>query len=235
MRRAEKLLMCVFVGMLCQPVNSGLAWTPMKSASKDPLATRISLPKVEKASVCDMASLALSVGQVPGGIVVAGSQSDQKEHGYSFRSPLPLREVLKTIVSSDDLYAWQATKGVVNVVPRRGVPPILKTRISEFNSQDLTTLTAAVTLLLRSPEVRKRRQELNYGEGFNRLQGYYAISKPGFPPKKSPEPLSIHVKNTLLFDALNALVSAHGHGVWIYREYSHPQGKHYFEVSITGE
>ena len=235
MNKAERYFIYASISVLCLPLYYMVRPNPKASKPENILVRHINLSESTKAAAWDMARLALSVTNVPGGIVLADKQSDQIEHSYTFQPSSPLREVLDAIVLSDDAYAWDANRGVVNVVPRRGIPPILETRIAEFNSQDLTTLTAAVGLLLRSPEVRKRMQELNYGEGFNRLQGYYPITQPGILPPKSPDPLSIHVKNASLLDALNAIVRAHGRGVWIYREYSRPQGKHFFEVSITGE
>jgi hypothetical protein len=139
----------------------------------------------------------------------------------------PLREILEDIVTADPNYVWEVKDGVVNLLPAKGVPDLLTLRISSFDTGDAGSVTTAKTFLFALPEVRKRAAELGFDQAVSGSGPYGVV--PGAPP---PPKVNIHLQDVTLLEALNALVRAHKHGVWIYREIDCKSIKH-FDVSFT--
>ena len=139
-----------------------------------------------------------------------------------------LREALEAIVTADPEYRWEMNDGVVNLLPSRGVPDLLAVRISAFDSGDATNVTTAKAFLLALPEVRKRATELGFDQAILE-SGFHGVPPPGAPP---PPKLDVRLQNVTLLDALNALVRANRHGLWIYRE-THCESTKHFDISFT--
>jgi hypothetical protein len=138
-----------------------------------------------------------------------------------------LREVLDDIVTADPDYGWEVKDGVVNLMPAKGVPDLLTLRIGAFDTGDATSITSAKTFLFALPEVRKRAEELGFDQAASG-SGPYAIV-PGAPP---PPRLDVRLQDVTLLEALNALVRAHKHGLWIYYE-THCKSTSHFDINFT--
>lgn len=175
------------------------------------------------------ASVAVSFG-VPGGVVWDLACSPEA------RPPIyptgdTLEESLDSIVKADARYRWIRRGGVINLIPRQGIPPFLRTPVRRFDSKEATNAEWAASLLLRLPEVRRAERALRID---NRL-GHISIGlMPGpaqaaGPPK--PHQLGIDSRNTTLFGALNSIVRADKQGLWIYREW-HCGGRNGFDLSF---
>ncbi len=175
-------------------------------------------------------SVAVSFG-VPGGVAW------EKACSPSSLPPLyatgnTLDESLNSIVKADARYRWIRRDGVVNLIPKRGIPLFLRTRIRRFDSKGATNGTSAASSLLRLPEVRKAELALRIDTRLNHIPlGLMPGPTPGKQPSK-PRELNIHLRNTTLFGALNSIVRAEGHGVWLYREW-HCNGRHGFDISFS--
>jgi hypothetical protein len=172
--------------------------------------------------------LAMLRSAAPGGEAL--TQGCGEPSGSAVR-PSPastLRKLLDEIIAADPDYRWEVDQGVVNLTPVRGVPDLLTLRIGEFDSGDAVDVTTAKTMLFALPEVRKRAEELGFDQAVFG-SGPYGAPPPGTPP---PPKLNVRLQDVTLFEALNALVRAHGHGLWIYHEI-HCGSTNHFEVKST--
>jgi hypothetical protein len=170
---------------------------------------------------------ALLVSGVPGGVAFVQGCSDQPlpvvhPHGTT------LREVLDSITSSDSGYVWRMNEGVVNLEPLQGVPALLTTRLKTYNSQELAEPGSAVTALISSHEVTQAATNL----GLTRNVSGSALSGIGSEPRPPKKPLGIRLHDVTLLDALNAIVRANKHGVWVYRE-TYCGSVHQYDVSFS--
>lgn len=161
-----------------------------------------------------------------GGAVITQGCAEPSESIVRFHG-ITLREVLDDIVTADPDYRWEVKDGVVNLIPAKGVPDLLTLRISAFDSGDATDVTTATTFLFALPEVRERAVELGFDQAIYG-SGLSAIA-PGAPP---PPKLDVRVQDVTLLEALNALVRANRHGVWIYCEI-HCKSTNHFDINFT--
>ena len=168
----------------------------------------------------------LGSGTAGGAVIMQGCE-EPSNSAVRFQQGSTLRDVLEDIVTGDPDYRWEVKDGVVNLIPAKGVPELLNLRIGEFNSGEATSVRAAETFLFALPEVRKREAELDfdkaiYGSGLGGIM-------PGAPP---PPRLNVRLQNVTLLEALNALVRAHKHGLWLYYE-THCQSTNHFSFNFT--
>ena len=138
-----------------------------------------------------------------------------------------LRAVLEDIATADPDYEWEVKDRVVNLLPAKGVPDLLSLRISAFDSGDATSVRTAETFLFALPEVRQREAELGFDQAIFG-SGLYAFV-PGAPP---PPKLNVRLQDVTLLEALNALVRAHKHGLWIYCE-THCKSTNHLSINFT--
>jgi hypothetical protein len=168
----------------------------------------------------------LGSGTVGGAAMIQGcaepSNSAVRFHGST------LGEFLEAIVTADPDYRWEVKDGAVNLLPARGVPDLLTVRIGAFDSEDATSVTTAKSFLLALPEVRKRQSELGFNQAISG-SGFHGVPPPGTPP---PARLDVHLQDVTLLEALNALVRANKHGLWIYREI-HCDSTNHFDINFT--
>lgn len=120
---------------------------------------------------------------------------------------------LKSIVAADPRYRWEVRKGVVDLLPAAGVPPLLNIRVREFNSGDSANISSAGTRLFSLPEVKEAAGRL----GLSRSglgSGIYAVGG----AQKPVGPLRIDLHDVTVREALDAIVRTNKGGVWIYDE-----------------
>jgi hypothetical protein len=122
---------------------------------------------------------------------------------------------MNTLVAANPNYRWWLELGVVNLIPREGVP-LLGTKIGNFQ-MDATDreIPAVLQDLVWLPEVQKRAAELGLKPGFGQ-GGPSAV--PLHPVPREPVPIHISLQNLSLRDALNKVVQSSGHMIWIYHE-----------------
>jgi len=140
-----------------------------------------------------------------------------------------LRDVLDSIVQGDPVYQWEVRDGVVNLFPKAGLPPLLKTRLTSFDSGDATSGASAVAQLFALPEVREAAAKLGLVQALV-SSGLGALGPGGAPVNK--QPLSVQLSHVTLLEALNAIVRRAGRGVWQYTE-THCEGTRSFQVAFS--
>jgi hypothetical protein len=150
---------------------------------------------------------------VPGGEALVPGCSDEPDPIVHPKGK-SLQEVLDSIIVGDSRYIWTVKEGVANLKPRRGVPPLLRTRLKNYDSRDFADPASAITFLSSSPAVTRAASKIGLQQ--NVVVGALRGVDPG--PLLPKSPLGIRLQNVTLLDALNAIVRASKHGVWSYRE-----------------
>ncbi len=96
-------------------------------------------------------------------------------------------------------------------------PPLLRISLREFDSNGANNLSGAADLLLQLPEVREARSRLGFSDAPNEIPvGLSAMPKHGTP--RPPRVLAVRCQDCSIYEVLNGLVRANGHGVWLYGE-----------------
>lgn len=160
--------------------------------------------------------VALNTARVPGGMVTASS-CDTESHYTLALSGAPLRDVLDAIVATDARYSWEIENGVINLVPRTGIPAFLNQRITEFKVENAETVYEALDRLLALPEVQRSINELNLGSRL--FRGGLGYFEPPQMAERSSRRLTVNRQNITLREALNAIARAQGNAVWSYTEH----------------
>ncbi len=164
---------------------------------------------------------------IPGGAVITQGCTEPSDRVVRLQGN-SLGEVLDDIVTADPDYTWEVKGGVINLMPVKGVPDLLTLRIASFDSGGATSVTTAKTFLFALPEVRMRAAELGFDQGI--LASRLSSVAPGTPPARKL--LNVRLQDVTLLEALNALVRANKHGLWIYCE-THCKSANYFDVKFT--
>lgn len=155
---------------------------------------------------------ALSAARAPGGFVWMMKCSGEEPRFPDDGVIPPLHEALESIIKLDPRYKWQTESGVVNLLPAKSEPPLLKVRIKHFKVN--TDFNRALDQLLALGEVR---------EGAARLRlkrNTMTLLLGGLSPIGSKtSTIELDLQDVSLREALNALVSAHGRAIWQYREH----------------
>ena len=139
-----------------------------------------------------------------------------------------LGDVLAHLARADSQYRWTIDDGVVNLVPAKGVPPLLEAHIKVFDSKETGDIVSAGGLLVALPDVRRAAASLGLTQALV-SDGLGAIPPGPLPIKK---PLGIHLRDVTLIDALNAIVRTNRRGVWAYSE-THCNGASLFQVTLS--
>ena len=128
---------------------------------------------------------------------------------------ITVRDAMDALVAANPGYQWDMEDGVVNLMPRRGVP-LLNTIITKFH-MEATDQEAHVFFqdLLTVPEVQQREAALGLKKGLG--QGG-PTSVPKHPVPKKHLPVSINVQNLTLQESFNKIVGVLPKGVWLYYE-----------------
>lgn len=140
-----------------------------------------------------------------------------------------LGEALRSIALGDPSYHWKLTAGVVNLLPKAGVPPLLKTRLASFDSGGTTDGASAVAQLFALREVNQAANRLGLTHAVE-TSGLGSLGPGGAPLAK--QPLRIRLSHPTVIEVLNAIVRRVGRGVWQYTE-SRCGGSLSFQVAFS--
>lgn len=164
----------------------------------------------------------------PGGVITV--ENCDSEQGKAVRVEGPtLGRALQSIVRGDENFRWTISNGVVNLLPRAGIPALLKTQLQSFDSGDAADIETAGTLLFALPAVREAAANLGL------KQGVWTSGLGSFVPGKRASvkaPLGVHVSHVTLLDALNEIVRKAGNGMWHYSE-RHCNGGRSFHLAYS--
>src|SRR5262245_23787971 len=189
------------------------------------LQRRVALPPQGEITIVDAFRGALGSTSLPGGIILPAADSHEDTKYQLNPSSVSLRDVLNAITSADPSYKWTFERGVVNLVPKEDQAPLLASRVEKFELKK-ANLDLAVSELLQLPEVKQRRAELNIDGPWQNISLLSSLKRPGTGPDENQEGFDVSCEDITLRQALNAIVRAHGRGVWRYYE-RHCNGKDY--------
>ncbi|MCW5967170.1 MAG: hypothetical protein KIT57_01535 [Blastocatellales bacterium] len=165
---------------------------------------------------------------LPGGIV--STRAIEQRIDLQSLSNSTLGNLLTIITNVEPRYRWETSNGVINLLPVDSYPQLLDFMVPEFTTSNATSLYSALNSLLSQPEVVKRVVELNLNKGLSVFVG--PVEMPNL--KADAKKFSVSLKNKTLREVLNAIVLAHGRGVW---EYKATQWKdtHGFTISFLNQ
>jgi hypothetical protein len=200
-------------------VALGLAALAAAFGQDDPNSTILSrtipmdLQILQAEPTLNLTARLLMSANASGGIVSSGAYAvtsgDENPQGRS------LNEALAHVLGPLTKYEWRETGGLVNILPRSGVPPLLNTVIGYFQWD---ANGGGYTPMEELPEVAKRMKELGYEVGGK------AIVIPSKPPRLSgpPEiPNLVTRTNISLLDLLNDMVKSYSRpSIWYYHDTS---------------
>src|SRR5262249_10253223 len=144
---------------------------------------------------------ALGPARVPGGVAsVSGCEEEPRVQVFRGMRQ-KVGDIMDQFVSMDPKYRWEVDNGVVNLLPVVGEPPLLKTRVTAFDADDVSSPQAIVGIVEQSPEVRKGMADLRLTWG---LRVFSTLVSP------IPKKFSVHFKGGTFREALNAAARADG-------------------------
>jgi len=165
---------------------------------------------------------------VPGGFVL--SPQCEEEERQTPPGGSSLRERLDSLVAAAPQYKWQAENGVVNVVPKSGLPALLEACIVRFRAESVRSPGEALVKLIETPEVREAMTRPDVGSRlFRGGVGYY---DPNPEASESVKTFSVSRDNVTVREALNAIAREHGRAMWTHRQH-HCRGVHAFELDFA--
>ncbi len=217
MRKTVSLIVLV-TSLLLAGGAPGQGTSPAASGTAEKiLARRVTDDRQNDVPSVSALTVALSTARVPGGIALAEACGGQPRP-ISLSARSSLRDVLDVFVRANPEYKWESDRGVINLTPAAGAPPLLDIRLARFRLQKVGSLGVALGRLLATPEVREGMTELNVQQGVLRVSGPGYYSPPGDRGGAGVRKLEVGGVNLTVREALNAIVRAHGRAVWLYSE-----------------
>ncbi|MFZ3211695.1 MAG: hypothetical protein WA188_09275 [Terriglobales bacterium] len=167
----------------------------------------------------DVATEVLRDLGISGGVVLTqGCADTPAATKFKARPGTTVREALDDFEAANPGYHWEDRGGLLNLVPRTGIPPFLGSRIQSFELQTTdqqTTVGLVFARLLALPEIRQSAADLHLKPGLETGHpGVYTEN----PTRKEPVPIRIQLKDVSLQDGFNAVVQAFGHTMWVYEQ-----------------
>jgi hypothetical protein len=167
-------------------------------------------------SLVNAVTRTLHAAHVPGGIAIGAVCGDQPIYLLNPSGPT-LANALDSIVSASPQYRWFVRRGVVNVLPTSGNPPLLDLRITRFKTITPLTVEEMVGQLLTMAVVREAIVQLDLVAGGGEI-GISELRRPGFDIDQKSNRITLDCRNATVVEVLNAIAQAHGSAVWEYRE-----------------
>lgn len=227
-----RLFICLALFLACEAVGGGGGFGSQRSSISEVLERYVGPVAVSRDTLSTAFEATLRAAQVPGGFVSVCECNPEPTYKYPSLGP-KLGDALEAIRRVAPDYDFQVKEGIVDLVPAKGIPDLLQTRISEFDSKATNNLTWAASLLMDLPEVRAAKSKLGYAESPNQIEiGMSGIPGYGKPPVPSNPPFAVQCHHCEVYEILNALQSARGHGVWRYQE-RHCQGLKTWRIEFS--
>jgi hypothetical protein len=150
-----------------------------------------------------------------GGLAERAGCSNLTEGRLKIKQGATVRQAMDALVAANPGYRWELQDGVVNLMPRDGVP-LLGTKIAKFQ-MEATDREIEMVLqdVLRLHEVRERQAALGLKDGVHR-GGAEAVEE--HPAPRQSLPVQVNVQNLSLREVFNKIMQAAAKGVWIYHE-----------------
>ncbi len=150
-----------------------------------------------------------------GGVAEIAACSDLPKARLNIKKGTTVQQAMDALVAANPGYRWELNGGVVNLMPRGGVP-LLQTRIARYQ-KDMTDreILAVIGDVLALPEVRERAAALSLKPG---MSGIGLFAGESHPLPRQSVPVRINIQNLSLQEALNKIVQASPNAAWIYHE-----------------
>jgi hypothetical protein len=161
---------------------------------------------IEHVTVAGLLLDSLSWQRIPFGMAFSSDDDGSTRFDVKPSGPL-VRDILNSLVTVDARYRWDIQNNVINITPRRGVPPLLDVRVAQFKRDDAIP-EVLFEALQNSPEVRKRAAQL----GFSGPQ-WFPFRIGAIDSRK----FSVDCRGCTVREVLNDIVQKTG-GMWSYCE-----------------
>jgi uncharacterized membrane protein len=175
---------------------------------------------------------ALRMVKKPGGVVTVRSDCDNETRRFfALPAGFALDDALDALVTIENTSYWAVRNSVVNLIPKKGPPPVMHVRISEFEWDTSDYVLLTIGRLFRSVTVRTQLEQLNLTSGLSSIMLLQRAPRIINGIKVSDPPGERHSLNDLpLLDALNTIVASYGDKIWMYEERT-CGAKSYFNIS----
>ncbi len=220
----------LFVGVLSTSTLTQPTDFPPELGAQGILKRPIERVELHDSTLADAFMLILRHAGVPGGIRLVKAHNSEKKTEIIVPKGASLEEAMRILVSVDERYNWLIDDGVLNLVPKRKSETLLDARVAYFECVDATNVFACLQQLLQTPQIRKRAAELGLEEAFVEL-GFSSIHKTKSEQAPPLRPLKVRCQGVSLREALNKIVEADGHAVWMYEEFQ-ARKKKFFRIGF---
>lgn len=183
---------------------------------------------LENVMVGQAALNALLNTDTPGGVATVSDCRATVTHSFTPRDS-SLRGILDSIVATEPRYTWELKEGVINVIPRTGLPRFFGVRVVKFDAVDAESPRDVLFQLLALPELRETQLSL----GRHAVQGGAYVFCPDCPPKETKK-FSVRLKGVTMREALNTIARAHGNAVWSFSQ-SDCGGQKIFSIDFAAK
>jgi hypothetical protein len=125
---------------------------------------------------------------------------------------------MDAVVAANPAYRWNASQGVVDLIPKAGAAPLLSTMLARFEliPEAGWGPSAVIGKMVSMPAVSQRAAELGFRPGI-RSVGPSVVDIN--PTSKTLPQIHIDLRNLTLFDAFNSVARSYGNTVWVYTEF----------------
>ena len=138
------------------------------ASEPQPLDRPVAVSAIEDVTITEAIRELLVFNHIPGGMIEnSDSTSRQPDTAkrYFNLSGLTVRQALNLVVSKDGDYRWMELNQGVVVYPVKGIPELLKTKVTHFEfDKPKQAPFVATEEILRLPEIEARMSQLNVKE-----------------------------------------------------------------------
>jgi len=189
------------------------------ASAQDERAIYLTHPvNVESAAPSETLGLILKSAHRPGGVATVLGCMDEPRNTMQFPDGTDLASALDLLASMQPQTAWATQNGVLNLLPKDGLPSVLSIRLERFTWDTSELLSHNIDLLFAQPAVRAHLAKSGAVAALRMhpgLQGAPRIidGKPA-PPKGE----KVAVEDVTVLKALNSIVASYTNGFWMYEE-----------------
>lgn len=206
-----KLSLAFFIGI------TSFAQVPvLKDGNESEILKReVSLAEFRYSETPTIVQKAFLSAHLSGGIVVVSCSDNMNQYAFS-RPRISIENLLSVVEQVDPEYKWEFRDGIINLLPRQGIPELLETRFQEFHTQGLTP-QEALNALLAAPETKRKKAE----KGLDRAVTSFSLLQSYDPDPSAADNNSRFdkdLRNVTFQQILNEIVKRAGNKTWLYTE-----------------
>jgi hypothetical protein len=221
------LLLALLVGGMS---SFGQAPVLRVKAESEILKREISLPELRYSETSTILQKAFLRAHLSGGIVVVSCSEKMNQYAFS-RPRISIQNLLFAVEQVDPEYRWEFSDGIINILPRQGIPELLEIRFREFTTRALTS-DETLNALLGTPETRRKMADLGLDRAVTSItlpQSY----DPDHSASRNNSRFDMDLRNVTFRQILNEIVKKSSTKTWQYTE-RHCGGETLFSVVLVG-